>query len=200
MTEEMTSIETTGPKPEEEIILEQPAAPAPAAAPESIISTLERRAQRRGCGVLVLSTVLGAVLGAVIALALLAAVNGGTLAYNTGQIRRDMATAQEVQSNLSSQLESLSGQLTEVNGRLDTLTSQGSQSAQNLTTAQENISQLQADVGQIEADFDQVIEASQAVDEFLVAFRAMLEALPPGAAVGSGETALEPTPTPGSTP
>ena len=195
MNEEITQTETAEPKPEEEIVIE-PAADTPTStsaaatsAPESIISTLERRAQRRGCGVLVLSTVLGAVLGAVIALAVLAAVNGGTLAYNTSQIRRDITTAQEVQSNLSSQLENLSGQLEEANSRLDTLTTQGDESAQGLVTAQENISQLQADVTQIEAEFDQVITASQAVDEFLVAVRAMLEALP-------DEATVEPTPTP----
>jgi septal ring factor EnvC (AmiA/AmiB activator) len=194
MSEETTQTETAEPKPEAEIMIEPaadlPASASPAAttAPESIISTLEQRAQRRGCGVLILSTILGAVLGAVIALAVLAAVNGGTLAYNTSQIRRDITTAQEVQSNLSSQLENLSGQLEEVNGRLAALTTQGDQSAQSLTTAQENISQLQADISQIETDFDQVIAASQAVDEFLVAVRAMLAALPDGATI-------EPTPT-----
>jgi hypothetical protein len=97
-------------------------------------------------------------------------------------------------------LETLSGQLEEVNGRLDTLTTQGTESAQSLTTVQADISQLQADITQIEADFGQVIEASQAVDEFLVAFRAMLEALPDGATVGGEETAVEPTPTPVSPP
>lgn len=194
MSEEITATETAeSPKPEEEITLEQPAQTSPAPASESIISTLERRAQRRGCGVLVLGALLGAVLGAVLALAALAAINGGTLTYNTGQIRRDMATAQEIQSNLSTQLESVSGQLEEVNGRLESLTSQSSESSQGLTTAEENIGQLQTDVGQIEADFGQVIEASQAVDEFLAAFRVMLEALPESTAVGP---TLIPTSTP----
>jgi chromosome segregation ATPase len=138
---------------------------------------------------LVLGSILGALLGAVIALGALSAINGGTLAYNTGQIRRDIATAQEVQSNLSSQLEEISGQLTEVNGRLDALATQSDDATQNLAAAQENITQLQNDVGQIESDFATVIEASQAVDEFLVAFRVMLQALPEG-------TTVEPTATP----
>lgn len=193
MSEEIPPTETADPKTEEEIVLEQPVTPAPptastaAGTTDSILSTLEQRAQRRGCGVLVLSTVLGAVLGAVIALIALAVINGGTLDYNTSQTRRDISTAQEIQSNLSTQLESLSGQLEGVNDRLDSVTAQGTESAQGL-------SQLQTDVTQIEADFEGVIEASKAVDEFLVAFRAMLEALPDGA------TAVEPTPTPDSTP
>ena len=202
MTEERTQTEAAeANKSEEEIIIEPPTtspAPSPTSTnnPESIISTLEQRAQRRGCGVLVFSSILGAVLGAVIALAVLAAVNGGTLAYNTSQIRRDFVTAQEIQSNLSTQLEDLSAQLTEINGRLETLASQSTESSQNLTTAQENISQLQTDVEQIETHFEQVIEASKAVDEFLSAFRVMLEALPDEATVGTGETAVQPTPTP----
>ena len=198
MSEEIISTETVeeNDKPEDEIVLEQPSTPSPENSnPDSIVSTLERRAQRRGCGVLVLSSILGAVLGAVVALAVLAAINGGTLAYNTNQIRNDITTAQEIQSGLSTQMEGLSEQLTEVNGRLDSLTSQSTESSQSLTTAQENIGQLQTDVDQIEADFEQVIEASKAVDEFLAAFRVMLEALPESTTAGDGEAAVAPTPT-----
>lgn len=164
--------------------------PSTVVAPAADTALYERRAQRRGCGVLVLSSILGALLGAVIALGALSAINGGTLAYNTGQIRRDIVTAQEVQSNLSSQLEEISGQLAEVNSQLDALTTQGNNATQTLSAAQENISQLQSDVSQIEADFATVIEASQAVDEFLAAFRVMLEALPPGTAVVPTATPL----------
>lgn len=194
-TDERTQTETAE-SGKEEIVIEQPTAPtAPAATAnsDSIVSTLERRAQRRGCGVLVMGAILGAVLGAALALAALAAINGGTLSYNTSQIRRDITTAQEIQSNLSTQLESVSGQLEEVNGRLDTLTTQSTASAQSLTTVSENIGQLQSDVDQIEADFEQVIEASKAVDEFLAAFRVMLEALP-------AEAGAEPTATPAPSP
>ena len=205
MTEERTQTETADSKPEEEVILEQPTPPTnmptnTASNPDSILSTLERRAQRRGCGVLVLSSILGGVLGAIITLMLLATINGGTLAYNTDQIRSDITTAQEVQSRLTTELEGLREQLTEANGRLETLTSQSSESSQGLTAAQENIGQLQTDVAQIETDFEQVIEASKAVDEFLTAFRVMLEALPDSDVSDGGETAVQPIPTPTASP
>jgi uncharacterized protein HemX len=216
MTEETTQTETAESKPSESARTEpartesartdQPRPqPTPTNSPATnrssqptIVADLERRAQRRGCGVLVLSSILGGVIGVAATLAILFAMNG-TLAFNTADLRREMDAAQQAQSNLSTQLETLSGQLTEAQTQLTTLATQEAESGQSIGTARADITALQEDVVQIESNFETVIEASKAVDEFLVAFRAMLEALPTGATVGGdvgSETAVEPTPTP----
>ncbi|WP_420629027.1 helix-hairpin-helix domain-containing protein [Candidatus Leptofilum sp.] len=164
----------------------------------------EASAQRRGCITTLLGATFGAILGAVLTLAVLAALNQGSLNY--------AATDSQIQQRLDTEIISRTNELNQLSTRVSIVTTREAASNQTLqdefTAAndalteeiadnEEIISYLATRSGDLELRLQEVAGAADTFTSFLDGLRSLLGDLEGGNATPtpapSGET---PTPTP----
>lgn len=168
----------------------------------------EAQARRRGCFSTLLGATFGAILGAVLTLAVLAAINRGSLTYSA----RDEA----IQQQLDAEIISRTNELNQLSTRVSlaaTSEAAANQSLENeLATANQAIndelasneaiiSYLATRSGALELRLDEVAGSAETFNGFLDGMRALLDDLEDGTATPTpfGET-LTPTFTPTPTP
>ncbi|MFQ5421596.1 MAG: helix-hairpin-helix domain-containing protein, partial [Anaerolineae bacterium] len=230
VVEERSLVEETAvPEPEPESVLEPepeleplPAsepAPLPASPPPPPDSN---RAQRRGCLATVLGALFGAVLGTALTLAILAAINGGSLSFVNGdsRLRQELNTARDNQTNLAAdvgamgqQIEALTASGAGVSDRLEGLTAQLEETSQSLQDLQAELTSAATGIADLEmatTDLDErltgVAAAAENFDTFLNNLRDLLFEMqgPPPTPMPtptlSPTTAVTPTPDTNATP
>lgn len=175
-----------------------PAAPAPPAV------DWETRSRRRGCLSTLLGATFGAILGAVLTLAVLAAINQGTLSYSTQN--------EAVQQRLESEIISRTNELNQLSTRVSLAATEEAEANESLAdefaAANEAISEdvanneaiisyLATRSGALELRLDEVAGAADTFTGFLDGLRGLLDDLEEGTATPApfGET-LTPTYTP----
>ena len=190
--ESVPVIVNEAPEPEPEPV--RPPPPAPPAAP---------RSQPRGCLFLILGTILGAITGALLTLAVLAALNRGTLffAQTDAQLQRDLDDARQAHTDLADEVNTLTGQLSVMATRAgETAVRQGemdevvSAIEGNVTDTQANVSALEETAAELDERLSTVAESAETFDTFLDALRDLLvdlQGLPPTPTA----TATVPSPT-----
>ncbi|MCP5101117.1 MAG: hypothetical protein GY943_36670, partial [Chloroflexi bacterium] len=182
-------------------------------------------ARRRGCLFVILGTVAGAVLGMALTLALLAALNGGSLQFADAdanvRLQNELEDTNQSLDTLTTELESANeilsyeatrtGALVVEQSELDTSLNGMQQmldSAESeMATAQAEIETLSETAVTLDERIDTVSAAAETFDAFLTGMRELLVELqdpspnetPTGASVSEDETGT-PTPTPFSTP
>lgn len=175
-----------------------PAAPAPPAV------DWETRSRRRGCLSTLLGATFGAILGAVLTLAVLAAINQGTLSYSTQN--------EAVQQRLESEIISRTNELNQLSTRVSLAATEEAEANESLAdefaAANQAISEdvanneaiisyLATRSGALELRLDEVAGAADTFTGFLDGLRGLLDDLEEGTATPApfGET-LTPTYTP----
>lgn len=187
------------------------AAPAPPAASATAATPAvdwEARLRRRGCLSTLLGATFGAILGAVLTLALLAAINRGTLTYATQN--------DAMQQQLESEIISRTTELNQLSTRVSLAATEEAEANETLAgefaTANEAISEdvanneaiisyLATRSGDLALRIDDVAGAADTFTGFLDGLRGLLDDLEEGTATPApfGET-LTPTYTPTPTP
>ena len=194
---------------------DEPLPPPPTTSPPNVRdSQSERRAQRRGCGVLVISVLLGTILGAAIPLVTLFILNGGTLTFarNNDQIQRDIINIQATQESLDGQLQTLNSGIATIDSqatRIDDFisaiaTQQGrialdlSETQGNVTNNQERLTAVSDQIATAEANFESVVQAANTFDTFVTGLQELMGTLPQAASMTP--TPFEVVPTVSITP
>lgn len=160
-----------------------------------------RQAQRRGCFVLFAGAILGALVGTALTLAILAAVNRGTLTFAEAdaRLRSDLQSANQAQNQLTDQFGSLESGLADMATRASEAEQRQSETEQNLEDMQQTIGRMQRDIASLEETasllderITEVASAAETFNAFLDRMRDLLielQGLPP-----------TPTLTPSATP
>ncbi len=182
-----------------------PAAAAAAVPPQPAIDW-EAKAQRRGCINTLLGATFGAIFGAVLTLAILAALNNGSLNYASGQT--------QLQQQLDTEILSRTDELNQLSTRVSLVATEeaaASQSLQSefaaaneaineeLSNNQLIISYLATRSGDLELRLQDVAGAAEAFTGFLDGMRLLLNDLDEAAGVPTSAPLREtvsPTPTP----
>ncbi len=190
------------PEPQPRPVL-QPAVPQPAAQPS----------QGRVLGQILLGSILGAFVGALLTLAILAALNNGTLSFNQADARlqSEIQDAQRLQSDLQQTVDNLDSELNSNLGAVATRTGDLFLQQQETDTAvndimsgmrqtNANVTELQAITNALDERLTTVAAAAETFDAFLDGLRGLLIDLDGGTATAVPETAtpeatLEATPT-----
>ena len=173
-------------------------------------SDWERKAQRRGCLSTLLGATFGAILGAVLTLAVLAALNQGTLNYSAS----DSALRQQLNTEIISRTNELNQLSTRVSVAATT-EAEANQTLQsdfeasnealgeNIANNEEIISYLATRSGDLELRLQEVAGAADTFTSFLDGLRSLLgdldESTPTPTPSAIDET-VSPTPTPTFTP
>ena len=173
-------------------------------------SDWERKAQRRGCLSTLLGATFGAILGAVLTLAVLAALNQGTLNYSAS----DSALRQQLNTEIISRTNELNQLSTRVSVAA-TAEAEANQTLQsdfeashealgeNIANNEEIISYLATRSGDLELRLQEVAGAADTFTSFLDGLRSLLgdldESTPTPTPSAIDET-VSPTPTPTFTP
>lgn len=175
--------------------------------------------RRRGCLFAALAVVLGAFIGVGTTLAILAAINSGSLAFSRtdAQIQQELAGAQAAQGDLAAQVEQLSNAVSILATRSGDLVLQQQKSSGDIATAQAdltaaahavatsqaNIAGLSETTTQLDQEIGAITVAAETFNTFLTRLRELLLTLdvPPGetSTPTAVPTASE-TPTPAPTP
>jgi len=186
---------TVNDAPEPEPEARRPPPPAAPATPHS---------QPRGCLYVILGTILGALTGALLTLAILAALNGGTLffAQTDAQLQRDLGEARQANSDLADEVDTLTGQLSVMATRAGDSAVQQGEMSETISAIEDNVTDTQADVSALEETADELdqrlstmAESAETFDTFLNRLRDLLvdlQGLPPTPTA----TATLPSPTP----
>lgn len=176
--------------------------------------------RRRGCLFAALAVVLGALVGVAVSLAILAAINGGSLAFSRtdAQIQQELAGAQAAQGDLAAQVAQLSNAVTLLATRTGDLAQQQAQSGgdiataqadltavvQSLETAQADLEGLTETTARLDQEIDAITVAAETFNTFLTRLRELLLTLEVAPGATSTPTALPnstaPAPTPTATP
>jgi competence ComEA-like helix-hairpin-helix protein len=169
----------------------------------------EANAQRRGCISTLLGATFGAILGAVLTLAILAAVNNGTINYD--------ASDSQIQQQLNTEIISRTNELNQLSTRVSVVATAEAAANQSLQTDlaaanqaineelannEEIISYLATRSGDFEERLQDVAGAADTFTGFLDGLRLLLGDLEGGTATPTpapAEETVSPTPTPFST-
>jgi competence ComEA-like helix-hairpin-helix protein len=187
----------------------RPAMPEPdlfAAAPTQPSAEWEAKAQRRGCLNALLGATFGAILGAVLTLAILAALNQGSLSF--------AASDSEIRQQLDTEIISRTNELNQLSTRVSLAATQEAAANQSLQTDfaatseainealannEEIISYLATRSGDLELRLQEVAGAADTFTGFLDGLRLLLDDLEEGTATPTparAEETVSPTPTP----
>lgn len=174
--------------------------------------------RRRGCLFATLAVILGALIGVGITLAILAAINDGSLAFSRtdAQIQQELAGAQAAQGDLAAQVAQLSNAVSILATRSGDLVQQQQQSSgdlataqadlaavsQSLATTQSDVDGLAATTTQLDKEIDAITVAAETFNTFLTRLRELLLTLdvPTGEAATPTAVPADNTPTPAPTP
>jgi len=198
ITAESEPISTTQPTPHffrEEIEPDMTTEPTPTASTNASAGTAPSAAndtvsQRRGCLFIIIGAVVGAILGTALTLAVLAAMNYGSLQYAqpNRQIRSQLEDVTTSLNELNQELESANqnleavatraGSLADDQGAMDE-TLQGVQSTldntqEGLTTAQDDIDKLTETAVILDERITTISESAETFDKFLTGMRDLL--------------------------
>jgi TolA-binding protein len=151
----------------------------PAAMPSTLAAELEKKAQRRGCFVLVGGAVLGAVVGAILSLAILATLNNGTLSFaqTDAQLRRDLQGASRTQAELNDQLSLLEAKADELAARSVELAEQQEAADASLANLQQTIMTIEREINTLETVTENLDEQLASVAAAAETFDAFLDSL-----------------------
>lgn len=186
-------------RPAEPISSYVPEPGAAQAAPAQPPAEWEARAQRRGCLTALVGATFGAILGAVLTLAILAAVNGGTINYASSD--------SQLRQQLDTEIISRTTELNQLATRVSLAATQEAAANQSLeadfAAADEAINEaLDANemiVSNLEQRLEDVAGAADTFTDFLAGLRLLLDDLDEGAATPTpapAEATISPTPTP----
>lgn len=172
--------------------------------------------RRRGCLFAALAVVLGALVGVAVSLAILAAINGGSLAFSRtdAQIQQELAGAQAAQGDLAAQVAQLSNAVTLLATRTGDLAQQQAQSGgdiataqadltavvQSLETAQADLEGLTETTARLDQEIDAITVAAETFNTFLTRLRELLLTLEVAPGATSTPTALPSSTAPAPTP
>ncbi len=190
------------PEPQPQPVL-QPAVPHPVTQPS----------QGRVLGQILLGSILGAFVGALLTLAILAALNNGTLSFNQADTRlqseiqdtqRSQSDLEQTVDNLDSELNTNLGYVATRTGDLFLQQQEIDSSLQDIMSGMRqtntNVAELQAITNALDERLTTVAAAAETFDAFLDGLRGLLIDLDGGTATAVPETAtpeatLEATPT-----
>ena len=132
--------------------------------------------QRRGCILILLGSLLGAMVGVVLTLALLAALNNGSLFYNQPdqQLQREMNAARSSLATLEAANSDLAGQVSTAESNMEALTTYEAQSRETLTEVQVEVTAVQTEIDTLEERIDTVDDAAETINTFLLGLRDLL--------------------------
>jgi uncharacterized protein YoxC len=150
-----------------------------AAPPPSPVADRDRQAQRRGCIVLLLGTILGAIAGTALTLAILATLNNGGLSFTQAdsRLRSDLDDVNQARESLTNQLNSLEAQLAALATRTDELTQQQAEADSSLSDVQRAITRIQTDIAQLDETADQLDERITTVAAAAETFNTFLDGM-----------------------
>ncbi|MEZ4592506.1 MAG: helix-hairpin-helix domain-containing protein [Chloroflexota bacterium] len=212
MEMEMEMEETAVPPSQPKIEEVPPATPYEAARPEPILpppttrfdEEWETKARQRGCLNSLLGAAFGAILGAVLTLAILAALNQGTLSFT--------ANDSELRQQLNTEIVSRTDELNRLSTRISVAATQEAVSNQSLQAAfdtandtlsaevadnEENISYLATRSGDLALQIEEVAGAADTFTNFLDGLRGLLNELEGGTPTPLPlDETITPTPTP----
>lgn len=179
--------------------------------PPQLPADWEAKAQRRGCISTLLGATFGAILGAVLTLAILAALNDGSLGF--------AASDTEIRTQLDTEIISRTNELNQLSTRVSLVATQEAEANQTMQTDfaaaneaineelannEEIISYLATRSGDLELRLEEVAGAADTFTGFLDGLRLLLADLEGGTAAAtptpaSAEATVSPTPTPFNT-
>ena len=172
---------------------------APAAPPPQPPVDWEAKAQRRGCLSALVGATFGAILGAVLTLAILAALNQGSLNF--------AASDTAIRQQLDTEIISRTNELNQLSTRVSVQATQAAAAHQSLeadfATANDTINEALTDnetlIGNLEQRLEDVAGAADTFTDFLDGLRLLLDDLEEGTATPTpapAEETVSPTPTP----
>ena len=162
----------------------------------SVNEPIDAISQRRGCIFILIGALTGAILGAVLTLALLSALNNGSLQFARAdrQLQTQLEAAESEVNNLLSTVEavqndvgSVSTQANDVANDQATLSTALDETEASLGSVESDLDSVQAEVNsledtavELEERLDLVADSAETFDAFLDGMRALLGELPGG--------------------
>jgi competence ComEA-like helix-hairpin-helix protein len=149
----------------------------------------DTKSQRRGCLNTLLGATFGAILGAVLTLAILAAINNGTLTYSASdseirqQINTEIISRTNELNQLSTRVSLVATEEAAANQTLqDTFVTANDALTEEVTNNEENISYLATRSGELAVRLEEVAGAADTFTDFLDGLRLLLDDLGGGTA------------------
>lgn len=196
----------------EDIIEEQTMSNDPAEPPTQPVQNqaVDAISQRRGCIFILIGALTGAILGSVLTLALISALNNGSLQFARAdrqlqnqleaaesEVNNLLSTVEAVQSDVgtvSSQTEDVAAGQSVLSTALDEAELSLSGVESTVESAQEEIDLLAETAVELEERLDTVAESAETFDAFLDGMRALLNELPGGEPTATATPTVTPTP------